>query len=321
MVVSKDSKRVDPAISICILTYNRCSLLRQLLTELMHLEYYPLEIIVLDNHSKDMTERMMSEEFPGVTCIRTAENMGAAGRNIAMKRARGDIIVTLDDDVSGLTDEALRVLAREFEEDRRLGAVNFRVTQGDGRTCNWVHHCREEEFFDKNFLTYEITEGAVAFRREALGVAGYYPDGFFLSHEGPDLAFRIFDHGFKVAYSGGIAVRHSFAEEGREAWRNYYYDTRNQFWLAARHLPTSYAITYLARGVLSMLVYSARDGYVRYWCKAVSDGVKGLKEALKERKVLNDRTMDIIRTIDSQRPSVVYLVKNRLIGRKDLLFR
>ncbi len=310
-----------PSISICILTFNRCSLLRGLLTELTRLEYVPLEIIVIDNHSEDMTQTMMKQDFPAVTYIRTEENLGAAGRNIGMESAKGHIIITLDDDVTGLTDSALHMLANEFEEDRKLGAINFRVINNDGHTCNWVHHCEEEKFSDKKFLTYEITEGAVAFSKEALHISGYYPKSFFLSHEGPDLAFRIFDQGFKVTYTGDVVVRHSFAQGSREPWRNYYYDTRNQFWLAARNFPVSYAIAYLSRGLLSMLVYSLRDGYSMYWLRAVADGLKGLRQALKERKVLTDTTMETIRIIDSHRPSLVYLIKSRLIWRKDLLFR
>jgi GT2 family glycosyltransferase len=315
------SSQTNPAVSICILTFNRCSLLRDLLAELKGLKYVPLEIVVVDNHSEDMTQTMMKQNFPSVTYIRTERNIGAAGRNLGMQGSTGDVIVTLDDDVTGLTDAALHSLARQFGEDPKLGAVNFRIMNGEGRTCNWVHHCREEEFFDKTFLTYEITEGAVAFRKDALRLSGYYPDTFFLSHEGPDLAFRILDRGFKVIYTGDITVQHSFAQESREPWRNYYYDTRNQLWLAARHFPLSYGVTYLARGLLSMLMYSLRDGYFVYWLRAIADGLRGLRRALNERKVLTNATMNTVREIDSQRPSIFYLIKHRFIARRNLLFK
>jgi GT2 family glycosyltransferase len=312
---------LNPTISICILTFNRCSLLRALLRELSKLKYKPLEVIVVDNHSEDLTQAMIKHEFPGIAYMRTERNIGAAGRNLGMKRASGQVVITLDDDVTGLTDNALASLARQFKEDPNLGAVNFRVVNEEGHTCNWVHHCKEEDFFDKKFLTYEITEGAVAFRKDTLRLAGGYPDRFFLSHEGPDLALRILDQGFQSIYSGDIVVKHLFAQEGREAWRNYYYDTRNQLWLAARHFPVAYALRYLMRGLVSMLVYSLRDGYFIYWLRALADGVRGCKEALKERKVLADATMNAVRNIDSHRPGLGYLIKHRLLHKKDLLFK
>jgi GT2 family glycosyltransferase len=256
---------------------------------------------------------MMMRDFPKVKYLRTERNIGASARNIAMKAANGDIIVTLDDDVAGLEGRGIETLIKKFSEDPGLGAVNFRVLNSEGYICNWVHHCRQEDFFDKEFPTYEITEGAVAFRKKALEYSGYYPETFFLSHEGPDLAFRIIESGFKVIYIPNVEVTHCFANEGREPWRNYYYDTRNQLWLAVRNFPIMYALIYLGRGLFSMLLYSIRDGYFYYWLKAVVDGIAGLKQIMGERSVLSNATMKIIKMIDSQRPSLVYMIKDRLL--------
>jgi GT2 family glycosyltransferase len=301
--------------SVCILTYNRCSWLRSLLSELSTIASVPLEILVIDNHSQDGTQSMVAADFPQITYLRMEENIGAGARNIAMQAARNEIIITLDDDISGLTDRAVALLLDKFRSDASLGAVNFCVTDPDGRVCNWVHHCEEEKFHDKEFPTYEITEGAVAFRKSALLRSGYYPEKFFLSHEGPDLAFRLLDAGFKVIYFGSVRVKHYFASESREPWRNYYYDTRNQLWLAARNFPFTYALAYLGRGLSSMLVYSIRDGYFRYWAKAMLDGVLGLKEAMRGRRVLSNSTMKILRRIDSQRPSFTYMVRKRILNK------
>jgi GT2 family glycosyltransferase len=267
----------------------------------------------MDNHSEDMTQEMMLSEFTKIQYLRTDKNIGASARNIAMKAANGDIIVTLDDDVTGLGEKEIRMLAKKFSEDQTLGAANFKVVNSEGDICNWVHHCRQEHFCDREFQTYEITEGAVAFRRKALEHSGYYPDTFFLSHEGPDLAFRIIESGFKVIYTPHVEVTHYFANEERQPWRNYYYDTRNQLWLAVRNFPITYALVYLGRGLFSMLVYSIRDGYFYYWLKAVVDGIVGLKQALGERNVLSEVTIKIIKQIDSQRPSLVYMIKERLL--------
>jgi len=303
------------SVSICVLTYNRSSLLRGLLEELRNITCAPIEIIVIDNHSEDKTQEMMTSDFVTIKYVRTERNIGASARNIAMKAAKGDIIVTLDDDIRGLGEKGIETLVGKFSEDPTLGAANFRVMNSEGYICNWVHHCRQEEFYDKEFLTYEITEGAVAFRRKTLEHSGYYSESFFLSHEGPDLAFRIIESGFGVIYLASVGVTHYFANEGRELWRNYYYDTRNQLWLAVRNFPITYAFVYLGRGLFSMLVYSIRDGYVSYWFKAIVDGIAGLKQVVAERNVLSDATMKIVKRIDSQRPSLAYMIKKRLVAK------
>jgi hypothetical protein len=136
-----------------------------------------------------------------------------------------------------------------------------------------------------------------------------------LSHEGPDLALRHLDAGFSVIYSPLVTVRHSMAQAGRTPWRNYYYDTRNQFWLAGRNFPLSYALRYLARGLLAMFVYSVRDGYVRYWLRGVRDGILGLKQAWPQRRPLRPETLRLVAEINGKRPSLLYYLKKRLLRR------
>lgn len=303
-------------ISISILTYNRSELLRELLSSVCSLNYEWLEILVVDNCSEDDTYRMVSEEFPQIIYIRLNSNIGAAGRNFGLQRASGDIIVTLDDDIIGVNEALLTSLSALFSSTPALGAVNFKVTDYyTGHICNWAHHRSVAENADKEFDTYEITEGAVAFRKKALEKAGYYPDYFFLSHEGPDLALRLMNSGYTVIYSNTVSVMHRHSNLGRRNWLNYYYDTRNQFWFAARNLPVPYAALYLFRGLSSMFFYSVRDGYLLYWLKAVKDGLNGFDRALGDRKVMSRKTMLCVRHIDSHRPSLTSLLRERVLNR------
>jgi len=300
--------------SICILTYNRCDLLSALLESLAKIEHRPLEIIVVDNGSSDGTASMMQSREHNVTYIRNDRNMGVSARNMGLKIAGGSMVITLDDDVLGINDSHIRILAGKFSASPRLGAVNFKVIDpSTGKLCNWVHHRDPLTSSGKEFLTYEITEGAVAFRMESLRRVGFYSEGFFLSHEGPDLALRMLDAGYDVIYSDLVSVLHYRSNLGRKNWLKYYFDTRNQFWLAARNFPISYAAEYLFRGLSSMFVYSLRDGYLKYWLRAVRDGLRGIPDVLCGRNVLNAETMRKVRAIDSERPALVSLIKDRFL--------
>jgi GT2 family glycosyltransferase len=327
--LKSDSVRAEPAgefsaavprrlsYSIVALTYNRNRLLERLLTDLQVFAAARVEIIIVDNASVTPAE-LITRRYPGVTLIRAPRNLGAAGRNLGFEAARGDIVICLDDDVYALSHDALERLDEIFT-DERIAAVNFTVLEeGTGRIVNWVHHRSVERFAHTVFDTYEITEGAVAFRRSALQRAGGYPETFFLSHEGPDLAYRIMDQGVKVIYSPALRVTHSFAQEGRPSWRKYYYDTRNTLWLAARNLPAGYGARLVMRQSAAMLLYSVRDGYCRWWAKGIWDGVLGLRRALSERRQLSRDTMRRIREIDSHRPPLRYLIRKRLLGGADM---
>jgi GT2 family glycosyltransferase len=222
-------------------------------------------------------------------------------------------VVCLDDDVFGINRLAIETLRNAFDADPRIAAINFKVLDAQtNELCNWVHHCQQEVFADRLFDTYEITEGAVAFRVSAVAEAGWYPEYFFLSHEGPDLAFRLMDRGYRVVYRNDVVVWHAHAVAGRRSWMNYYFDTRNQYWLAARNFTVGHALRYLARGQISTCIYALRDGYIGHWLRAVRDGLIGLKDVRHDRRIVSGDTMAAIRAIDAHRPSIAYMARKRL---------
>jgi GT2 family glycosyltransferase len=303
------------SISLVTLTFNRPVLMQKQLERLTQIKYQPFEVIIIDNHSEKPLTEIVSD-YPFARLFRMKENLGVAGRNRGIEEARGDIVITLDDDVSGITDQDIRNLIAIFENPD-IGAVCFKVLdEQTEEVVNWCHHRKQEEYSNREFITDEITEGAVAFRRSALMQAGLYPEDFFISHEGPDLALRLMNCGYNVVYEPSIVVRHSHAREGRPDWRRYYYDTRNQIWLVLRNHSACRGARLLAIGLGSMFIYSLRDGYFRYWAKGILDGIKGARSMLKQRTPINKRTRSILNIIDHYRPGVWYMAKRRLLKQK-----
>jgi GT2 family glycosyltransferase len=304
-------------ISVVVLTYNRPDILEDNLKGLAVCLPELREIIVVDNSSDDVSGEMIGKLFPNFKYIKNEVNTGVAGRNRGMTMATGEVVVTLDDDVLGLGPADFETIADLFGEKPRLGALCFRVLHFEtGEICNWCHHREREKDGLGHFVTYEITEGAVAYRRSALTEAGYYFEGFFISHEGKDLAYRLMNKNYAVEYDGRICVTHCHAIAGRTNWRRYYYDTRNSIWLATRNMPFWYGTRFLALALLSMGVYSLRDGFLKYWFKAVWDGLKGLPEIRKNRNPWEKHTGQKIRNIDRLRPSFWYKLKGRLFRRE-----
>ena len=240
-----------------------------------------------------------------------------AARNKGISEASGDIVITLDDDIIGIDDFDIKKLVELFESKPDVGAVCFKIVDYDtGEVCNWCHHYKKEEFCDREFLTDEITEGAVAFRKSALDRSGLYPAYFFISYEGSDLLVRMLDAGYKTIYSPQICVRHRTAQEGRKNWRRYYYDSRNQIWMVARNYPFHLGLKYLIRGLTAMLFYSIRDGFLIYWAKGICDGFKGLPKVLQDRKTFSKETKKTLKEISSKRPNLGYMIRRRMFSRE-----
>jgi GT2 family glycosyltransferase len=294
-------------ISLLILTYRRNYLLQRQLEALAPWHEHLAEVLIVDNANEPSTVALC-QRYPWARLIRAPRNLGAAGRNLGFEAMRSDYIVTLDDDVVGLRREHLPVLRRLFE-DSSIACINFRVVEeGTGRLVNWVHHRSARLFADQSFDTYEITEGAAAFRCSSLRASGGYPESFFLSHEGPDLAYRLMDRGWRVIYSPEVTVTHLFAPEGRASWRKYYYDTRNALWIAIRHLPFLYGARLVLRQNCAMLFYSARDGFLGTWLKAWMHALAGAPREWRARRVLSRDTVERLRAIDAHRPKLLQTV-------------
>ena len=309
-----ESSELFYEFSIVVLTYNRAECLRDLLSHVAGLTPYVAEVIVVDNASNDGTQEIVRQSFPGLRYCRTPENLGTAGRNFGITAATGDIVITLDDDVFGITTADLARLRGIFADDPSIGAVNFRVLDFyTGRLTNWVHH-RNPRDAEGTFETYEITEGAVAFRRRAAVEVGMYWPRFFIGHEGPDLAFRLMNFGYRVIYDGSISVHHKHESSGRPSWRFYYYDTRNSIWLAVRSMSASYGIRYLAVNIAAMGYYSLRGGQILWWLKALRDGISGLPEARRTRRRWSSSAEARIRQIDRSRPPFTKRVLEKLRG-------
>jgi hypothetical protein len=237
--------------------------------------------------------------------IRNESNEGVGGRNAGLRAATGDVIVCLDDDVSGLTLDGIDSIIGSMKKNAGLAGICFKVVdRKTGQIMNWVHKRDIEEWSDKRFLTYDITEGAVAFKATYLHRTTYYPEEFFLSHEGPDLALRLLNLGGVIEYDPSIVVKHSHSDVSRTNWRNYYYDTRNISWLAARNLPVMMAIRTVSRQVLGVLLYAVKDGFVIWWLKGLFDGIKGIGHALESREPLSRSAIEHIKSLKKHEVSM-----------------
>lgn len=120
----------EPLISVIIPTYNREEPLRDTLTDILKQDYPNFEVIVVDQTAKHKPE---TQQF--------LENLAAAGkikwfrvnwanlpgaRNYGVRRAAGEIILFIDDDVQ-LPAGFLAAHARNYIEKPQVGAVAGRV--------------------------------------------------------------------------------------------------------------------------------------------------------------------------------------------------
>ena len=90
---------LEPLVSIIILNYNAGELLTKCVESIIESNYENIEIIIVDNFSKDNSHKECKEKFKQISLIENNANVGyCEGNNIGIRKAKGEFIVILNPD-------------------------------------------------------------------------------------------------------------------------------------------------------------------------------------------------------------------------------
>jgi peptidoglycan/xylan/chitin deacetylase (PgdA/CDA1 family)/spore germination protein YaaH/GT2 family glycosyltransferase len=202
-----DAPHHEPSVSVIIPAFNEERVIAASVARVLASDYPALQVIVVDDGSKDGTSRVVADAFGGeerVTLL-TLENGGkAAALNLALLDARGEVIIALDADTQ-FEPETIRRLVRWFA-DPRVGAV-----AGDARVGNRVNLVTRWQAVEyitaqnlerralAGFDAITVVPGAVgAWRRAALDAVGGYPVDTLA--EDQDLTIAVQRAGWRVTF-------------------------------------------------------------------------------------------------------------------------
>jgi len=232
-----------PDASVVIVSFNTREILRNCLSSLYEaIGSRDIEVIVVDNASRDGSADMVASAFPRVVLVRSDVNLGfAAGNNAAFRRARGRHIVLLNPDTLLGSDALDRALAH-MDAVPSVGMAGGRLLNRNGvdepaaRMFPSVlndflalsglaaRFPRSRLFgrFDRTWATasrpadVDWVPGAFAIiRREVLETVGDFDERFFLYYEEVDLCRRIKAAGWRVRYWPDIVVHHWGGESSK----------------------------------------------------------------------------------------------------------
>ena len=297
---------LSPSVSIAVLNYQRRDALREAL-ESARSQRHAVEILAVDNASTDGSAEMVRDEFPDVRLVALDENIAAAARNVGVANAKGDVVVTLDNDVRFSTPDDVARALEVFQRHPQAAIVNFMIVGPDGALSrrDWCHPRDPDEWGEREFPTDYVLEGASACRRDAFLASGGYWPPFFIGHEGWDLSYRLLEAGWELIYSPAVHVRHMVDESVRPSSRIYYTFTRNAVWVALRSYRARAAAASITRDLLLMAFTAARAGELAAWARGVADAVRGSRQALGTRRRLSLETTRRLARIRAQKPSIM----------------
>lgn len=246
-MTSRQSHAYD--VSVVIISFNTREVLGECLQSLARESGgLRVQIIVVDNGSRDGSIEMVRADFPSVELIVSPENLGfGRANNLAFEQARGRYIVLLNSDAF-LTPGSLRRSVEHMDADPRVGLGGGRLIGRDGSsqpsarrfptlvTDIFVYSGLADRYArSRIFGCYNRTwadpmqpaevdwvPGAYSILRpEAIGPAALgapepFDPRFFLYFEEVDLCRRIKAAGYSVWYWPDIVVIHIGGESSRQ---------------------------------------------------------------------------------------------------------
>ncbi|MFD1957525.1 glycosyltransferase [Paenibacillus thailandensis] len=129
--------------TVAICTHNRAADVEEALLSLMRQDFAePFEVIVVDNRSTDHTKQVV-QDAGRLTTIPIVyvyeERLGlSVARNRAIREARGDYILFLDDDAVACEGWISGIVSL-FESDPRIGCIGGKIEPAwEGEEPNWL---------------------------------------------------------------------------------------------------------------------------------------------------------------------------------------
>jgi GT2 family glycosyltransferase len=244
-----------PRVVIVIVCYNGIADTLECLASLSQLTYLDVEVVVVDNASKDDTAKSVREQFPKVHVLEPGENLGFAGGNnvgirYALDKLNAAYCFLLNNDTT-VEPGLLEPLVAYSESHPDAGVVGPAMCYYDHREILWAAGGQ----MDERARSRLIEEGqpfaklgsepresdfivgcGMLIRRDVWEKNGLFDDRYFLYFEESDLCFRMRKAGLRCVTVPTVRLWHKVSRStGGASELTLYYMRRNSLLFLERY--------------------------------------------------------------------------------------
>lgn len=255
-----------------------------------------LEVIVVDNGSKEDHGLEFKNTDLHVLYIRSEKNLGfAGGNNLGIKSAKGEYLFLVNNDTE-FCPGLLETLTETLEGNPEIGIIspkinywdNKQVVQYAGFTKMNYYTCRNEcigqfetdhgQYSNINAETGYVHGAAMMIRRSALKAAGNMAENFFLYYEEMDWCEHIKRSGFKIWVNTNALIYHKESlSVGKNSALKEYFMNRNRILFTRRNASNGqklffwfYFICFVTPRNLIKYLTEGTGSFIRVLLKAIS---------------------------------------------------
>ncbi len=238
-----------PLVSILLPSHNRCNEVLLAVETAFEQDYDKLEVLVYDDCSEDGTVEAIRSKFPAAKVFaHTSKQSATALRNEGFREAKGEYIISLDDDSYFSERTIVSDIVKYFINRPNLAVVGIPYV---------------EPYNSSSYLPKLLNEGesiaaytgcAAAFRKSAIiAVDGYRKCYKYYGLEEGDMAIRLRDRGFELIQGKSGYIVHTKSPKGTIRTQSRF-GARNGLFFIWLNLPLEYDIRYVSLGLFEVQV-------------------------------------------------------------------
>jgi len=304
-----------PLVSIIILNYNAGKLLTECVESVFNSNYNNLEVIVVDNVSKDNSQKECKEKFQKIKLIENEENLGyCEGNNVGIRESVGEFLVILNPDVI-VTPNWLNELLLGFQKygeglyqpkilattdhDVIISAGNmiqlfgFGFSRGKGQ--------KDEGQYEKDEVVGYASGTCLFSSSNVFKKIGNFDPFLFAYHDDLDLCWRGMIKGIKSFYLHKSIVYHPL--EGYSfKWNSfkYFLMERNRIYCLRKNFDKKTIFKMIPSLILvdfAITLFYLKNGFFMAKIKANFDIIKNFniisknQREIQKNKIIDDNTL------------------------------
>lgn len=221
-----------PKVVIGILAYKSEKYLRACLGSVLNQDYPNLKIVVLNNHSPDLSDELIEKEFPQVELIKSQENLGfAKGHNKIWRKYPDTLYLCLNVDIL-LEPDFISELVNTLLSHPKAGAVSGKLLRWNfsknektktidtaGLKLHATHRVSDigagetdQGQFNGTREVFGVSGAAFLIRPEAMRQLEGFDERMFMYKEDADLMVRMRWLGYQVFVNSKAVAWHDRTE-------------------------------------------------------------------------------------------------------------
>ena len=255
-----------------------------------------MEVIVVDNGSREDEASMLQTRYPHIKAIRSDQNLGfAGGNNLGIKVANGKYLYLINNDTVFKYFNPQAIIKR-LESSPKIGMVCPKIRFAwDNNPIQFAGYTPLSTFtvrnraigfgeedkgqYDTPHQTPYAHGAAMMLKREVVNKVGFMPECYFLYYEELDWSMMINRAGYEIWYEPASTIYHKESQStGQNSPLRTYYITRNRLLLVKRNYTGMKKC--LAYIYLQMIV--ANRDILRFIIKGRTDLIKATVKGLQD---------------------------------------